>query len=95
MDGGVQPEVGFWVAIIIQMVGIVCYFIAKNALKSKAPFLVTYLNIILTLFLPVNILLVISVRRFAFSILAFYLIYPIIIVAIFIILKIKQRSKKL
>jgi len=50
-----QTAESIWGSMIIQIVGIVGYFIAKIISKAKAPFLVNYLNIIIILFMPISL----------------------------------------
>jgi transcriptional regulator with XRE-family HTH domain len=52
-----QTAESIWGSMIIQVVGIVGYFIAKIISKAKAPFLISYLNVIITLFMPISLLI--------------------------------------
>ncbi|HHY25006.1 MAG TPA: helix-turn-helix domain-containing protein [Clostridiaceae bacterium] len=55
-----------WGSMIIQVVGVAAYFIAKLISQSKAPFIINWLNIIIGLFMPIS-LIIASVFRRAFS----------------------------
>lgn len=52
-----QTAESIWGSMIIQVVGIVGYFIAKIISKSKAPFLIRFLNVIITLFMPIALII--------------------------------------
>lgn len=59
-----QTAESIWGSMIIQVVGIVGYFIAKNISKRKAPFFISFLNIIITLFMPISMLSGAMLNRF-------------------------------
>ena len=61
-----QSAEGIWGSMIIQVVGVAAYFIAKLISQSKTPFIINWLNIIIGLFMPIS-LIIASVFRRAFS----------------------------
>ncbi len=43
--------------MIIQVVGVAAYFIAKLISQSKTPFIINWLNIIIGLFMPISLII--------------------------------------
>jgi transcriptional regulator with XRE-family HTH domain len=89
-----QTAESIWGSMIIQVVGIVGYFIAKIISKAKAPFLVSYLNVIITLFMPISLLIGVVFNRFVapyptdiISALYFSIAYLIAIGLTFVVLR--------
>lgn len=58
-----QSMESIWGSMIIQVVGIVGYFIAKIISHSKAPFLINWLNIIIALFMPISLVVALILGR--------------------------------
>ncbi|MCF6465089.1 helix-turn-helix domain-containing protein [Clostridium sp. Cult2] len=52
-----------WGSMIIQVVGVAAYFIAKLIFQSKAPFIINWLNIIIGLFMPISLIIAFVFRR--------------------------------
>lgn len=89
-----QSAEGIWGSMIIQVVGVAAYFIAKLISQSKAPFIVNWLNIIIGLFMPISLIIALIFRRvispYPTDIItgsAFALIYIITIILSFFTLK--------
>lgn len=59
-----QTAESIWKSMIIQVVGIAVYFIAKLLSKVQTPFYVKFLNIILLLFMPLSMITAVSLTRF-------------------------------
>lgn len=89
-----QSAASIWGSIIIQVVGIVGYFIGKLISQSKAPFVIDWLNINIASFMPVSLIVTFIVNRITapypsdfFSSIVFSIAYVIIIISSFIALK--------
>lgn len=89
-----QSAEGIWGSMIIQVVGVAAYFIAKLISQSKAPFIVNWLNIIIGLFMPISLIIALIFGRvispYPTDIItgsAFALIYIITIILSFFTLK--------
>ncbi|HSH35307.1 MAG TPA: transcriptional regulator, partial [Schnuerera sp.] len=52
-----------WGSMIIQVVGVAAYFIAKLISQSKAPFIINWFNIIIGLFMPISLIITLIFRR--------------------------------
>lgn len=89
-----QSAEGIWGSMIIQVVGVAAYFIAKLISQSKAPFIINWLNIIIGLFMPISLIIALIFGRvispYPTDIItgsAFALIYIITIILSFFTLK--------
>lgn len=89
-----QSAEGIWGSMIIQVVGVAAYFIAKLISQSKAPFIVNWLNIIIGFFMPISLIIALIFGRvispYPTDIItgsAFALIYIITIILSFFTLK--------
>ena len=85
---------GIWGSMIIQVIGIIGYFIGKVISKAKAPLLINWLNIIIILFIPISLIVTLILNRSAapyptnlISGLVFAGVYIVIILLSFFILK--------
>jgi len=58
-----QSAEGIWGSMIIQVVGVAAYFIAKLISQSKAPFIVNWLNIIIGFFMPISLIIALIFGR--------------------------------
>lgn len=58
-----QSAESIWGSMIIQVVGVVAYFIGKLLSQSKVPFIVDWLNIIIALFMPVSLIVTFIINR--------------------------------
>lgn len=58
-----QSAESIWGSMIIQVVGVAAYFIAKLISQSKAPFIINWLNIIIALFMPISLVITFIFRR--------------------------------
>lgn len=58
-----QSAESIWGSMIIQVVGIAAYFIARLISQSKAPFIVNWLNLIIGLFMPISLIIAFIFRR--------------------------------
>ncbi|NLL69976.1 MAG: helix-turn-helix transcriptional regulator [Epulopiscium sp.] len=58
-----QSAESIWGSMIIQVVGVAAYFIAKLISQSKAPFIINWLNIIIVLFMPISLIIAFVFRR--------------------------------
>lgn len=88
-----SPE-NIWGSMIIQVVGVAAYFIGRLISQSKAPFIMSWLNIIIALFMPVSLIVTWIVNRIIapypvdiFSGIIFAIAYVVIIVSSFFALK--------
>lgn len=94
-----QSAESIWGSMIIQVVGVVAYFIGNIFSPNKAPFIINWLNIIIALFLPISL-----VVTFVFdpiiapyptnivSSLTFAVVYLVTIVLSFLVLKRRKVS---
>lgn len=89
-----QSAESIWGSMIIQVVGVTAYFIAKLVSQSKAPFIINWLNIIIALFMPISLIIAFVFRRplspYPIDIISssiFALIYVITIILSFFTLK--------
>ncbi|MGB4658659.1 MAG: helix-turn-helix transcriptional regulator [Mobilitalea sp.] len=89
-----QTAESIWGSMIIQVVGIVGYLIAKIISKAKAPFLVNYLNVIIILFMPISLFVGVVFNRIVapypvdiISALFFGIAYSITIGLTFVVLR--------
>lgn len=57
-----QSAESIWGSMIIQVVGVVAYFIGKLTSTSKVPFIINWFNIIILLFIPIS-LIITAIRR--------------------------------
>ncbi len=87
-----------WGSMIIQVVGVVAYFIGKLISQSKAPFIINWLNIIIALFMPISLIVTFFFKRGVapyptdiYSGFAFAVVYTIMILLSFFALK--KQSK--
>ncbi len=95
-----QTAESIWGGMIIQVVGIVIYFIGKIYLQSKIPFQIDFANLAIGLFMPISIVVSLLCGRIIspyptdiYTITIFIVAYIIILVFGYIILK-RQRTKK-
>lgn len=58
-----QSAESIWGSMIIQVVGVAAYFIAKLISQWKAPFIIKWLNIIIGLFMPISLIITFVFRR--------------------------------
>ncbi|MGI6161515.1 MAG: helix-turn-helix domain-containing protein [Christensenellales bacterium] len=93
-----QSAESIWGSMIIQVVGVVAYFIGKLMSQAKASFTIYWLNVIIGLFMPVSLIVTFIVdgiiAPYPTGILSgifFAISYAIIIVSSFFALK-KRRS---
>ncbi|MFA5524590.1 MAG: helix-turn-helix domain-containing protein [Tissierellales bacterium] len=93
-----QSAESIWGSMIIQVVGVVAYFIGRLMSQSKAPFIINWLNIIIALFMPISLIVTFVFKRKIapyptdiISGFAFGLIY--IIVVLFAFIALKKQSK--
>jgi transcriptional regulator with XRE-family HTH domain len=93
-----QSAESIWGSMIIQVVGIVGYFIGQIVSKAKASFTIKWFNIIITLFIPISLLVSLMLNRVIapyptdiLSAFVFALIYLIAILVSFFVLK--KQSK--
>ena len=96
-----QSAESIWGSMIIQVVGVVAYFIGKIISQSKAPFIIDWLNIIIAAFMPVSLIVTFIVHRLAapypvdiFSGFIFATAYVIAAVSSFFALKKRKRNVK-
>lgn len=89
-----QSAEGIWGSMIIQVVGVAAYFIAKLISQSKTPFIINWLNIIIGLFMPISLIIALIFGRVVspyptdiISGSAFALTYVIVIILSFFNLK--------
>lgn len=50
-----QSAESIWGSMIIQVVGVVAYFIGKLISQTKAPFMIKWLNLIIATFMPISL----------------------------------------
>lgn len=89
-----QSAESIWGSMIIQVVGVVAYFIGRLLSQCRAPLIISWLNIIIVLFMPISLVVLwIQNKVIApyptdiISGIVFILAYVIIIVASFIVIK--------
>lgn len=58
-----QTAESIWGSMIIQVLGIVSYYIGKLMSRSRAPFFIDWLNIILASFMPISLIVTLIVNR--------------------------------
>lgn len=93
-----NPEV-IWGSIVIQVVGVVAYFIGKIFLQSKVPLGINMVNLAIGLFMPISMIaLLLSGRKLApyptdiYTIVIFGIMYIVTLILSYILLK-KQQAK--
>lgn len=89
-----QSAESIWGSMIIQVVGVTAYFIGKLISRSKAPFIINWLNLIIGLFMPISLIVTFIISKVIapypidiFSSFAFVVVYIIIIILAFLALK--------
>lgn len=89
-----QSTESIWGSMIIQVVGIVAYFIGRIISQSNAPFMIKWLNMVIVLFMPISLIVTFIFSGFiapypidVFSRFVFAIIYVIIIILSFFVLK--------
>lgn len=89
-----QSAESIWGSMIIQVVGVAAYFIGKLISRSKAPFIINWLNLIIGLFMPISLIVTFIISKVIapypidiFSSFAFVVVYIIIIILAFFALK--------
>lgn len=89
-----QSAESIWGSMIIQVVGVAAYFIAKLISQSKAPLIINWLNVIIGLFMPISLINAFVFRRVfspypidIISGVTFALVYIITIIVSFLLLK--------
>ncbi|WP_352418226.1 helix-turn-helix transcriptional regulator [Proteiniborus sp.] len=89
-----QSAESIWGSMIIQVVGVTAYFIGKLISRSKAPFIINWLNLIIGLFMPISLIVTFIISKVIapyptdiFSSFAFAVVYIIIIILAFFALK--------
>lgn len=89
-----QSAESIWGSMIIQVVGVTAYFIGKLISRSKAPFIINWLNLIIGLFMPISLIVTFIISKVIapypidiFSSFAFVVVYIIIIILAFFALK--------
>ncbi|MEG3040773.1 MAG: helix-turn-helix transcriptional regulator [Clostridium sp.] len=94
-----QSAEAIWGGMIIQVVGIVGYFIGKIYSQSKIPFVINFANLAIGLFMPISVaisllygVIITPYPTSSTTIPIFILAYTITIIVIYIILK-KQIKK--
>lgn len=90
-----------WGSMIIQVVGIVGYFIGKSISKEKAHIIIDWLNIILTLFMPISLIVTVALDKAIspypsnlVSIFVFSGVYLVIMATVFLVLKKYNKIRK-
>lgn len=58
-----QSAESIWGSMIIQVVGVVAYFIGRLISQAKAPFIIDWLNIIISLFIPISLIVTLVANR--------------------------------
>jgi transcriptional regulator with XRE-family HTH domain len=58
-----QTAESIWGSMIIQVLGVVSYYIGKLMSRSTAPFIIDWLNIILASFMPISLIVTLIVNR--------------------------------
>lgn len=93
-----QSAESIWGSMIIQVVGVVAYFIGKLISQSKASFIINWLNISIALFMPISLIVTSVFNRVIapyptdiFSGFVFAVVYFIVIILSFFALK--KRSE--
>lgn len=83
-----------WGGMILQVVGIAAYGIAKIFSKEQPPFLLRFLNVSISLFMPVSMAVSLVFRHFLtpyptdiFDTIAFLFVYGVAVAAAFLIVK--------
>lgn len=94
-----QSAESIWGSMIIQVVGVVAYFIGNISSPTKAPFLINWLNIATAVFLPISLVVTFVldpvIAPYPIGIvsrLTFAVVYLITIAASFLALKRRQAS---
>lgn len=94
-----QSAETIWGSMIIQVVGVVAYFIGKLISNIKAPFMIKWLNIIVAFFMPISLIVTFITNRVIapyptdiVSGIVFAIAYAVIILASFFTLK-KYEAK--
>lgn len=89
-----QSAESIWGSMIIQVVGVAAYFIGRLISQAKATFIIKWLNIIIGLFMPISLLatavfkgIVAPYPTDIFSGFAFVIIYLIVVILSFFVLK--------
>lgn len=95
-----QTSESVWGSMIIQIIGIVGFFIGKLISKTRAPFYVEFFNIIFLFFMPISIITSVGLSvfyRYKFIIapyptdirhaFIFFIVYIIVISIVYILLK--------
>lgn len=97
-----QSNESIWGSMIIQIVGLVGYYIGNLLSKSKAPFMIKWLNTIITLFMPVSLLVTIIFNRILSpypvgikSSFTFVVIYASVVTVSFFMIKKRNKDKSL
>lgn len=92
---------GIWGSMIIQVIGIIGYFIGKVISKAKAPLLINWLNIYLLLFMPICLIVTLIFNSIAapyptnlISGLVFSGVFIAVILSNFFILKKLEKKHK-
>ena len=95
-----QSAEAIWGGMIIQIVGIVCYFIGKIYSQSKITFGINFANLAIGLFMPISIVSSLLCRQVIspyptdiYAIAIFIVIYIIALIFSYIILKKQQRKR--
>jgi len=93
-----QSSESIWGSMIIQVVGVVGYFIGKLISKSNAPFIINWFNIIIILFIPISMVVAIVFNRIIapyptdfITRIAFAVVYLIAMIVSFAILNKKTK----
>lgn len=93
-----QSAESIWGSLIIQVVGIVGYFIGKIISQSKAPFLINLFNIIIALFIPISLVVALIFNRviapYPTDILSGFVFTVIYIIAIALSLFVLKKQTK-
>ncbi len=94
-----QSAEAIWGGMIIQIVGIVGYFIGKIYSQSKIPLVINFANLAIGLFMPISIAISLLCRQVIspyptdiYAIAVFIVVYIITLIFSYIILKNQQRK---
>ena len=89
-----QSAESIWGSMIIQVIGVVGYFIGKLISQSKAPFIIIWLNITIALFMPISLVVALMSNRViapyptdVLSGLIFSILYIVVLALSFFVLK--------